>query len=227
MTIAVLAHPRDAAAARLVTAWRAQGARLIVPRDLSRPGWRQYIGGRGEEWFVAEGERLPVRGLRGVLSRLPVVDPEGLDHLHEGDRSYAATEMTAFLLGWLAGLRCPVLNRPVASSILGPGVSEGHLPFLAARAGLELAPAVGQPGGRPGSGCAVTVVGERCLGTGDADLAQAARRVAQVAGAELLTVHFDATAWPARLVGAELLVDTDDPGVAGAVLDRFDMRSPS
>lgn len=220
MTIAVLAHPRDAAAARFVTAWRSHGARLIVPRDLSRPGWRLYVGGRGEEWFVAEGERLPVRDLRGVLSRLPHIDAAALDHLHENDRSYIASEMTAFLLGWLASLRCPVLNRPTASSMLGPGVSEDHLPFLAAQAGVELTPA-----DRPASRCAMTVVGQRCFGAGDAALVQAAHRVARAARVELATVHFDAPTAPARLTGVELLVDTDDAAIGRAVVERLGARS--
>jgi hypothetical protein len=225
MTIAVLAHPRDAAAARFVATWRSHGVRLIVPRDLSRPGWRMYVGGRGEEWFVAEGERLPVRGLRGVLSRLPVVDAAMLDHLHESDRQYIASETTAFLLGWLASLRCPVLNRPSASSILGPGVSEDHLPYLAARADVELARVCDASGEHTASRCAMTVVGERCFGPGDSALAQSAHRFARAAGVELMTVHFDATTARARLVGAELLVDTDDDAIARAVIDRFDARS--
>ena len=216
MTIAVLAHPRDTAAARFVAAWRSHGARLIVPRDLSRPGWRMYVGGRGEEWFVAEGERLPVRQLRGVLSRLPVIDAAALEHLHENDRSYIASEMTAFLLGWLASLRCPVLNRPTASSMLGPAVSEDHLPFLAAQAGVELA--TGSP---PAARRPLTVVGDRCFGAGDVALAEVAHRVARAARVELATIHVDAATAPARLVAVELLVDTDDAAIARAVVERF------
>jgi hypothetical protein len=217
MTIAVLAHPRDASAARLVQAWQAHGARLLLPRDLSRPGWRMYVGGRGEEWFVAGEERLRVASLRGVLARLPAIEARDLDHLHEGDRDYAAAEMGAFLTAWLTALRCPVLNRPSASQLLGPQVGADHLPGLAARAGLSMCtrlPLREQV-------CTVSVVGTRCIGTPPAALARQALRIADAAGASLLTLQFDSAADDAALVSAEPLVDIDDPAIAQAVLDCF------
>jgi hypothetical protein len=216
MTLAVLAHERDEAAARLVRAWHAHGARLIVPRDLSRPGWRMYVGGRGEEWFVAGGERCRTADLHGVLNRLPRVAPEDLEHLHGDDRAYSAHEMTAFLTAWLAKLRCRVLNRPSAGSLLGPPMGEAHLAQLRARAGL--------PAGRGGCAhapCTVAVVGDETIVDADPAHAERARRLAAAAGAELLTVSFMDRADPDSVTAAQLLVDVDDARVGAALLRCF------
>jgi hypothetical protein len=216
MTLAVLAHARDDAAARLVQAWRGHGARLIVPRDLSRPGWRMYVGGRGEEWFVAEGERCRTAELGGVLNRLPCIAPGDLDHLHADDRAYSAQEMTAFLTAWLAKLRCRVLNRPNPGSLLGPPVGDAHLAQILARAGLA-----GAPGGSAPAPCTVTVVGGESIGDVAPALAERAQRLAAAAGAEVLTVSFADRSRPDSLHGAQLLVDVEDPRVAAALLRSF------
>jgi len=57
--LVVLAHSHDAAARALVDRWRARDARLMVPRDLSLPGWCHYVGGRGpwitpQQWRTVE-----------------------------------------------------------------------------------------------------------------------------------------------------------------------------
>lgn len=233
MTIVVLAHPNDAAAARLVQRWRAQGALLMVPRDLSRAGWRMYVGGRGEEWFVAEDEPHRTAALRGVLTRLPGLEPGALPHLHPGDRDYVATEMTAFLIAWLSKLKCPVLNRPTASSMLGPNLACDRLPALAARSAIRMpmrATGVDGHGLLPFAAATVSVVGDRWFGDVPQALGVQALRLARTAGARLLTVQFDGVGEPAEgagerdgasLVGAELLVDVDRPDIADAVLALF------
>jgi hypothetical protein len=50
------------------------------------------------------------------------------------DRSYAMAEVNAFLVAWLSSLTCPVLNRPTATSLCGPGWSQTHWRIAAARA---------------------------------------------------------------------------------------------
>ena len=42
--ILVLANSRDLPARRLVETWRAHDARLLTLADLSRAGWRHYLG---------------------------------------------------------------------------------------------------------------------------------------------------------------------------------------
>ena len=250
MTLVVLAHPNDAAAARLVHRWRPHGARLMLPRDLSRAGWRMYVGGRGEEWFVADGERCQTSTLRGVLTRLPVVEPAMLPHLHAGDRDYVATEMTAFLIAWLAKLRCTVLNRPTAASMLGPNVGNDRLPSLAARQGIRLvkrSPGSHESAPLPNPCASVTVVGERWFGSIPAALGAQAVRLAAAVGASLMTAQYVADdsrpsdqpdemitgpgdaqgrdGGVAALLGAELLVDTDKPEIADAVLELLQRQS--
>jgi len=119
----VVAHPRDEGAHFLTDALRSRGARLMVPRDLSIAGWRHYSGGSGEEWAVVSGERVHARDIRGAVVRLPLVRDRDLPHIDVCDREYAAAEMNSFLIAWLTGLSCPVLNRPTAASLLGPDFS--------------------------------------------------------------------------------------------------------
>ena len=229
MTIVVLAHPNDDAAARLVQRWRPHGALLMLPRDLSRAGWRMYVGGRGEEWFVAECEAHRSAALRGVLTRLPGFEPGALPHLHPGDRDYVATEMTAFMIAWLSKLTCPVLNRPTASSVLGPNVAYDRLPALAARCAMRMpARAIGIDGRAllPFAAATISVVGDRWFGDVPPALGLQAQRLARAANARLLTVQFDdigeqGDGEGASLVGAELLVDVDRPDIADAVLALF------
>ena len=54
--ILVLANSRDLPARRLVETWRAHDARLLTLADLSRTGWRHYLGEVGPEIAVACGE---------------------------------------------------------------------------------------------------------------------------------------------------------------------------
>jgi len=78
------------------------------------------------------------RELRGVVTRIANVHASDLAHIVEQDREYVAAELNAFLTAWLDSLRCPVINRPSASSLLGPALS--HERWLAlARGRLRLA----------------------------------------------------------------------------------------
>ena len=65
-------------------------------------------------------------------------------------RDYCAAEMTAFLSWWLSELRCPVINRPAAGCLAGPGWSVTAWRRAARRAGFD------RP---PGDDTSLTVVG--------------------------------------------------------------------
>src|SRR5215204_1959203 len=222
--LVVLTHPNDAAARSLVYRWQSRGARLMVPRDLSQPGWRHYVGGCGEEWCVTSGERLRADALRGVVTRLPSVRVQDLPHIAAEDREYVAAEMDAFLASWLTRLRCPVLNRPVATSLLGPNRSRERWLLLAASAGLR--PAVHRsraPGRDPAPAtAAVTVVGRRWVGAVAPELGAQAVCLAERAGVDLLTVQFDTRDRDAAFVCAELVIDVSSEEVADALLARLD-----
>ncbi|MGN6108677.1 MAG: hypothetical protein ACTHU0_26460 [Kofleriaceae bacterium] len=227
--LAIVASARDRTAAALVARWADRRARLLSPRDLSRPGWRHHVGGRGEEWAVIGGEHVRASELRGVVARLPVVREEDLRHVVSEDREYVAAEMSAFLLSWLTSLPCPVLNRPTTTSLMGPNLSHERWLVLAARAGLSIAGGrvQGADVERPRVAGVVTVVGDRWVGDVSPVLGDAAVRVARAAGIALCTVRFDGADEDARFVDAELFTELEDPRIADALLAHFDERGPA
>src|SRR4030095_4564992 len=120
-----------------------------------------------------------------------------------------AAEMDAFLASWLTRLRCPVLNRPVATSLMGPNRTRVRWLLLAASAGLRPAACRSlAPGGDPASAtAAVTVVGRRWVGAVAPELGAQAVCLAERAGVDLLTVQFDSPGRDAAFVCADLAID--------------------
>jgi hypothetical protein len=55
----ILASASDEAAGRLAALWKSDGARLVLPRDLSRPGWRYQPGQVESSVAAADGELIP------------------------------------------------------------------------------------------------------------------------------------------------------------------------
>jgi hypothetical protein len=224
--LVVLAYAQDQMARQLVESWRPHGARLLTTRDLSAPGWRHYVGAPGEGWAVVEGERVPIWWIRGVLTRIFSVRELDVPHIVAEDRQYVAEEMSAFLLSWLSSAPFPVLNRPTASSLMGPSLSHERCLALAARAGLPLpnrgnrAPAP-EPAARS---VQITVVGQRCLGAVNPRLAELALTFVRRVEAELMTVSFHGPEGGEYFAGAELLADVSRPEVASALLDWFAHR---
>ncbi|WP_164015775.1 hypothetical protein [Pyxidicoccus trucidator] len=222
--LVVLAHPRDEQARGLVERWAAEDARLLSMRDLSSPGWQHRVGGSGAEVAVVGGERVHVSALRGVVTRLPGFIDTDLVHIAPEDQGYVAAEMNAFLASWLSRLPCPVLNRPTASSLMGPSLGLERWLALAARCGLPLAAArreVGVSDRPPSRVAAVTVVGQRWLGEVEPAVGAQAVRLAAAAGVELLTARFEGPAF----VSAELSIEVGEPRVAEALLERLGSRA--
>ena len=221
--IVVLANPQDAAARALVERWGAAGARLMLPGDLSVAGWQHHVGCEGEDWAVVGGEPVKTREIRAVLTRLPMVREQDLSHIAADDRSYVASEMNAFLISWLTRIRGTVLNRPSASSLMGPSLSHERWLMLAAAAGIPVGAATYRAprGVNVLSGASVTVVGDRCLGNVAPELGAQALRLAEHAGVELITVRFSAPDGDGRLTSVDLLVDLSSDAIADAVLARL------
>jgi hypothetical protein len=218
----VLADERDAAARRLVEHWRGHGARLMHARDLGSPGWCHGAPGAGESRAAIGGAIVPYCEIAGVVTRIPCVRPVDLPQIAEADREYVAAEYTAFLTAWLDGLRCPVVNRPSAASLLGPVLSQERWLLRAARAGITLSAAryaVPDPV-RPLAEAAVTVVGERWFGRVASELGIQAVRLARHAGVELMTALFSAPRPDAVFVGVDLMIDVT-PEIADALLARL------
>src|SRR5262245_31751193 len=119
--LVVIASRFDRSAAQLAARWTTAGALLLTCADLSLAGWRWTLGESQTAVLVASGRRVPTSALTGVLTRLPAIFPQELLHIVPEERDYVAAEMTAFLRAWLADLACPILNRPTATCLSGPG----------------------------------------------------------------------------------------------------------
>jgi hypothetical protein len=224
--LVVVASSRDRIAARTVAYWGADRARLLTCRDLSRSGWRYRPGAASRGTAVVGGQRVRVSDIEGVLVRLPFVPSEELPHIVPGDRNYVAQEMTAFLTAWLAELPCPVLNRPTAVCLGGPGWGLEQWRQVAAGLGLAVRPRrlrvvasadVDDTVEKIRSRMTVTVVGRRCFGSAPPYATDQARRLAAAAGTDLLGVHFATTRAGPRFVYADPWPDISPPAVADAL----------
>jgi len=242
--IVIVASRWDDSARALAGRWAGCDARVMTPRDLSRPGWRQRFGSSGRigdgtgSTLVVDGRIEPQDRVAGVLTRLAGVAEQELGHIEPADRAYVAAEMTAFLLGWLASLTCPVVNRPTPACLTGPGWGRERWALLAARSGMLVEPirsgtfsgtcsrtsavgTAGQPDPGPDA-CSVTVAGESCFSEADPQLREQARRLARLAGVEVLGVRFTSPASSsARFLGVDLQPEITGEPEARAVLETL------
>ncbi len=202
--------------------------------DLAKPGWQVAAADPVAGQAVLAGERVPTRRITGVLTRLPAVTERELPMIDPADRAYAAAEMTAFLSYWLTALPCPVLNRPTASTLCGPGWRTERWLLAAHRLGIagqprrRRVPAFGEVADRPGAEpiaaaelTTVTVVGRRCFGATEPELAKQAQALADLAGVQLLAAQFSRTGPDHQLVDAHPWVDLYQPEIATAIEDYF------
>jgi hypothetical protein len=216
--ILIIAGSADPAAADLALRWHAAGARCVRPADLSVPGWRHYVATeRGRDCVVAGGTRIPASEVRGVLTRITWISPAELPVIAEADRSYVATEMSAFLLSWLAAFDRPVVNRPTPGCLSGPPWRAPQWIAAALSVGLRIKPADDTPP-RNGATVYLTVVGDRCFGSAAAELHAAALRLATIATTQLLGVAFDSDRPDAAFLGATAFPPLDAPDVADTLL---------
>jgi hypothetical protein len=225
----IVANRYDTAAEALAGRWSVHDAHLLRCTDLSTSGWCHCLTDPRVSTAVIDGRVIGTGEITGVLTLLPWVTADQLIHIIPEDRAYVAAEMTAFLVSWLSGLTCPVLNRPTPTCLAGPGWRPEQWVHAAARMGIPIRPirrsiilttdplredAVADL--RPAT---VTVVGERCFGDVDNALTGHARRLAAAVGVSLLTVHFDGPGADARLRGAVLRPDISSPEIADAILE--------
>ncbi|MGE5141395.1 MAG: hypothetical protein ACM3JD_18150 [Rudaea sp.] len=231
--ILVLASRFDQAAAELVARWSEYGARLFTCRDLSSPGWSYSPGRESESVALVGGQAIPASEIGGIVVRLAGVSEREVPHIAEQDRAFVASEMNAFLIAWLSALHCPVLNRPCASGLLAPGWRDEQWMHAAAMLGIPVRPAwrlvsLHTRASPPQQSVmiALTVVGERVIGSDDMALAAQAKRLAREANVDLLTLRFDNAAGEPRFYSAEPLADLDAHDAADAVLEYMMERSP-
>ena len=145
--LVVVASRYDEIARSLVDCWAKQGAKLLTCDDLSVVGWRHSLRGVGgdsspllDSTAVVDGQVVGVEEISGVLIRLPYVFEQELLHIVPDDRAYVAAEMQAFLISWLSRLKCPVLNRPTPSYLLGANWRPQQWVYAAAQVGIPVRP---------------------------------------------------------------------------------------
>lgn len=222
--LVVVCSEQDDAAHSLVTTWTVGDALRLTPGDLSTAGWRIRVPDDGAATAVISGRRIPVKDITAVLIRCPAVYPSDLLHIAPQERAFVAGEMTAFLAGWLIGLRCRVMNRPTATCLCGPPWRRQQWVQVARRLGIpaESVLSTATPaGGRSESSCvpsaSVTVIGDHCVGDVDDELKQRTRSLSDAAGVTLLTAHFTGPGAADRLLSASVLPDLRDPAIVEAL----------
>jgi hypothetical protein len=225
----IVAGKQDEGALSLAARWASYGAELLTPEDLSICGWRHHSHATQADIAVINRRAVATREISGVLTRLPCVSEQELMHIVPNDRAYVASEMTAFLLSWLATLNCPLLNRPTPTCLSGPGWRTEQWVHLAARLGIPVSPVCRHARLHEdiSTGIAqhphdtLTVVGNRCIGVCDGMRAVHARRLATAAGVDLLAAHFTSVEGAPRLLRADLWPDVTSADVADAILEYF------
>jgi hypothetical protein len=225
--LVVLANSHDQIAPAIAANWGSDAA-VVTPRDLSRSGWQWRLPPSSAHIAVIGGRQVPVAGIEGVLTRASAVYPEDLEHVATEDRPYVSAEMTAFLLAWLTGLACPVLNRPQPDCLCGPAWRRERWVRLAGILEIPALPMRRHAGAVPAETFVpeaglfeMIVVGDRCFPESPSCLAAHARRLSQLSGAALLRLWFTGSEPHSRFVGASTLPDLSSPECSRAVLDLF------
>jgi hypothetical protein len=202
---------------------------LVVAEALSyAPLWVHHLAEDTvmSEVRLADGRAIASEEVKGVLNRL-VAPPVGhLAGAAPSDRDYAAQELFALMLSWLEAFECPVLNQATPQGLAGPWLERSEWCVLAERAGLPVAPytaASSDTNGSNGLGpqappAIVLSVSGTVVGDAPDEIAEGARRLAELAGVELLELEFlvepggewafaGASAMPDLIAGGEELLD--------------------
>ncbi len=231
-SLVLIANAWDEDADAFVARHAEAGAVLLVPRDLSRTGWRFQLDDPAAAAVVAGERRFRLDDVRGVLMRLAAVTEDDLPHIHAEDQAFVAAELSAFLLALLTQANVPVVNRPAPQCLCGPAWSDAK--WRKAAAGLELpiaplrwrAARDGDGGEEERALFTVAVVNDSCFGPEDERLARGCRALAKHAGAEMLTVELGGSVQSPLFLRARPHVELGDPRIEAAVLRRFGIAAP-
>jgi hypothetical protein len=170
--------------------------------ELASAGWsHRVVDGRATTTVrLKDGTTIDTEATGAVLNLVRVVPAIGFRRSSERDRAYADMELQALFVSFLRSFRCPVVNGVDGQGPLGVW-SPLRWATLAHRCGIDTWPAVhstgtrlaprSAPAGAPVAGPSVTVVGDRVVGATSPSHAERCRRLAQLAGCELLGLSFD------------------------------------
>jgi hypothetical protein len=226
--ILVVASRVDDEARALADEFPGSEALVLTCRDLSRPGWR--VASSGPTAAVVGDHLLTAGAVRGVVTLLPCVFARELVHIIDSERDYVAAEMNAFLLFWLSGLACPVLNRPSPGCLSGPNwrteqwlrvALQVGIPTIGCRRATRAAPTTEQEA----HWRSVTLVGDEVIGTDDNILQRHTRALASAANVDMLATAFLWHGEAPRLAAAHTFPDMSSPDVRRAVVRYFERRA--
>ena len=114
---------------------------LVTDLDLVGARWDHRIGRSRVRTIVslADGRVIDSREVHGALNRFLFVPPALLVPIAPADRDYAAAELSALIVSWLAALGSRVLNPASARGFSGAWRSRSEWSMLASSAGLRAA----------------------------------------------------------------------------------------
>ncbi len=141
--ILIVAEPGDLAAHWLRAQLRrrlAHPVEVVTPaRLVYAPSILQRLTSRQSDadFRLSRDKTLRMSAVQGVINRIRTVPTAHLSAAEAAERDYAASELHAFLLGWLASFDCAMLNAPAPESLWGPSHSRLSALHFAAVAGLS------------------------------------------------------------------------------------------
>jgi hypothetical protein len=171
--------------------------------ELASAGWsHRVVDGRATTTVrFKDGTTIDTDAVGAVLNLMQSLPAIGFRRSSERDRAYADMELQALFVSFLRSFRCPVVNGVDGQGPLGVW-SPLRWAVLAHRCGIETWPDGLSTGSRlltprttpadvPVASTAVTIVGDQVFGAASTGQAEQCRRLAQLAGCELLGLTFD------------------------------------
>jgi len=116
---------------------------LVTDHDLIAASWEHRVSNAGSRTrlLLADGRCMDTDAIRAALNRFVAMPPALLAAVAPPDVEYAANEMSALVLSWLAGLGRSAINPASPRGLAGAWRPRTEWAMLAAAAGLPAAAA--------------------------------------------------------------------------------------
>ncbi|QKV72713.1 hypothetical protein [Amycolatopsis sp. Hca4] len=232
MTVLILAGGGDSGAAAVASAVAARrgacAVTVVSPRRLAvAKRWVHTVapdGTTATEIRLADGGCVP-SSPSAVLTRIDGVPPVRFARAGARDRDYAAMELHALFVSWLAGLPCPVVNPVNGNGSAAPAALPYWL-LAARRAGLPVVHTGHTVGTRAGRYSpppervpvgSVLVAGRHVTGDQAGRFGEGCAEVARATGCPLLEFRFAREAGAARLSAVDPRPALHDPAHVAVV----------